>query len=130
MKLVISLKNNYYSKTETDAAIKIESDKIDSIVHRVDTIDSISNEAITQATQTADKFNWLVKSGTSATDFTLTDRTATLISQYINLNGLVTFSGLNSETQSKITNASTNALNAISKADSANTLLSFMVFSK
>lgn len=118
------LKNNYYSKTETDAAIKIESDKIDSIVHRVDTIDSISNEAITQATQTADKFNWLVKSGTSATDFTLTDRTATLISQYINLNGLVTFSGLNSETQSKITNASTNALNAISKADSANTLLS------
>lgn len=118
------LKNNYYSKIETDAAIKIESDKIDSIVSRVDTIDSVSNEAITKATQTADKFNWLVKSGTSATDFTLTDRTATLVANHINLNGLVTFSGLNSDIQSKITNASTNASNAISKADSVNTLLS------
>jgi phage minor structural protein len=118
------LKNNYYSKIETDAAIKIESDKIDSIVSRVDTIDSVSNEAITKATQAADKFNWLVKSGTSATDFTLTDRTATLVANHINLNGLVTFSGLNSDIQSKITNASTNASNAISKADSVNTLLS------
>ena len=118
------LTNDYYSKTETDAAIKIESDKIDSIVSRVDTIDSVSNEAITKATQAADKFNWLVKSGTSATDFTLTDRTATLVAIHINLNGLVTFSGLNSDIQSKITNASTNASNAISKADSVNTLLS------
>ena len=118
------LTNDYYSKTETDAAIKIESDKIDSIVSRVDTIDSVSNEAITKATQAADKFNWLVKSGTSATDFTLTDRTATLVANHINLNGLVTFSGLNSDIQSKITNASTNASNAISKADSVNTLLS------
>ena len=57
----------------------------------------------TIATQTADKFNWLVKSGTSATDFTLTDRTATLISEYINLNGLVTFSGLSSSAVSSIT---------------------------
>ena len=118
------LKNNYYSKTETDAAIKIESDKINSIVHRVDTIDSISNEAITKATQTADRFSWLVKSGTSESDFILTDRTASLVSTYINLNGLVEFNGLNSDIQSKITNASTNASNAISKADSVNTLLS------
>lgn len=35
----------------------------------------------TQASQTADKFNWIVKSGTSATDFTLTDRTAQLITE-------------------------------------------------
>lgn len=56
----------------------------------------------TIATQTADKFNWLVKSGTSATDFTLTDRTATLVANAINLKGLVTFSGLDSAAQGKI----------------------------
>lgn len=96
------LKNNYYSKIETDAAIKIESDKINSIVHRVDTIDSISNEAITKATQTADRFSWLVKSGTSESDFILTDRTASLVSTYINLNGLVEFNGLNSTIQNQL----------------------------
>lgn len=96
------LKNNYYSKTETDAAIKIEADKIDSIVSRVDTIDSVSNEAITKATQASDKFSWLVKSGTNESDFLLTDRTASLISEYINLNGLVEFNGLNSTIQNQL----------------------------
>lgn len=71
----------------------------------------------TVADQTATKFSWLVKSGASATDFTLTDRTATLISQYINLNGLVTFSGLNSDIQSKINNATNVANNAVSRLD-------------
>lgn len=70
----------------------------------------------TIATQTADKFNWLVKSGTSATDFTLTDRTAALVSDYINLKGLVTFSGLNSEAQSKINTANSTANTANTKA--------------
>ena len=96
------LKNDYYSKTETDAAIKIESDKIDSIVSRVDTIDSVSNEAITKATQASDRFSWLVKSGTSESNFLLTDRTASLISEYINLNGLVEFNGLNSTIQNQL----------------------------
>ncbi len=96
------LKNNYYSKTETDAAIKIEADKIDSIVSRVDTIDSVSNEAITKATQASDRFSWLVKSGTNESDFLLTDRTASLVSEYINLNGLVEFNGLNSTIQNQL----------------------------
>lgn len=47
----------------------------------------------TLATQTADKFNWLVESGTSSTDFTLTDRMAELTAQIINLNGNVKVSG-------------------------------------
>lgn len=47
----------------------------------------------TIATQTAEKFNWIVKSGTSATDFTLTDRTATLIAETISLNGSVKVNG-------------------------------------
>lgn len=67
-------------------------------------------EVKTIAEQTADKFSWLVKSGTSATNFELTDRTATLVANQINLNGLVTFSGLNSDAQNKINNAE-NAVN-------------------
>ena len=64
----------------------------------------------TIAEQTADKFSWLVKSGTSATNFELTDRTANLVANHINLNGLVTFSGLNSDAQNKI-NSAENAVN-------------------
>lgn len=73
----------------------------------------------TVADQTATKFSWLVKSGTSATDFQLTDRTATLVASQINLNGLVSFGGLNSDTQSKINNASSNASTALSTANTA-----------
>lgn len=60
--------------------------------------------AETIASQTADKFNWLVKSGTNSTDFELTDRTATLVASAINMNGLVTFSGLNTDLQNTINN--------------------------
>lgn len=45
----------------------------------------------TIATQTANKFNWLVKSGTSSTDFTLTDRVASLLSEQFNIDALTTF---------------------------------------
>lgn len=66
---------------------------------------STANNAQTIANQTASKFQWIVKSGNSATDFTLTDRTAQLVADHINLNGLVTFKGLDSNTQNKITDA-------------------------
>lgn len=56
----------------------------------------------TIANQTADKFNWLVKSGTSSTDFELTDRTATLVASAINMHGLVTFNGLNTDAKNEI----------------------------
>lgn len=39
----------------------------------------------TKATQTADKFNWIVKSGTSATNFTITDRLISLATASIDL---------------------------------------------
>lgn len=38
-----------------------------------------------KAAQTADKFNWIVKSGTSATDFTITDRLISLATASIDL---------------------------------------------
>ena len=63
---------------------------------------SAASNAQTIANQTASKFQWIVKSGTSSSNFTLTDRTAQLVAENINLNGLVTFTGLDSSTQNKI----------------------------
>ena len=75
----------------------------------------------TIANQTKDKFTWLVKSGTSATNFELTDRTATLVANFINLKGLVTFAGLNSDTQGKISSAQNTANTAKNNAATAQT---------
>lgn len=55
-----------------------------------DTSDDIEN-ATSIAEQTADKFSWIVKSGTSSSNFELTDRTINLISENINLDGVVSF---------------------------------------
>ena len=54
-------------------------------------VDSSIKSVATIANQTADKFQWLVKSGTSATDFTLTDRVATLLSDKFDITALTTF---------------------------------------
>lgn len=70
----------------------------------VSNVKNTADSAKSTAEQTATKFNWLVKSGTSSTDFTLTDRTAQLVADSINLHGLVTFKGLDSSTQNKINN--------------------------
>lgn len=56
-------------------------------------VDTAIQDTKTIATQTADRFNWLVKSGTSATDFTLTDRMAKLTAEIISLNGDVQIDG-------------------------------------
>lgn len=63
---------------------------------------STANNAQTIANQTASKFEWIVKSGTSSSNFTLTDRTAQLVAESINLKGLVKFTGLDASTQTKI----------------------------
>ena len=107
-----------YTDNTTSTSYSVGS-TIEGVANKISAVDTKVTAVETKATQLADKFNWLVKSGTSATDFTLTDRTATLISKYINLNGLVTFSGLNSETQSKITSAGNTANSALSKAGTA-----------
>ena len=78
---------------------------------------SDASSALTSANQTASKFSWIVKSGSSATNFTLTDRTASLVADYINLNGKVTFSGLDSSAQNKINSAQSTANTANSKID-------------
>lgn len=75
------------------------------------TVDQVKS-SVASVEITANKINWLVKSGTSAANFELTDRTASLVASYININGLVEFSGLNKSTQTVINNATTNAQTA------------------
>lgn len=45
----------------------------------------------TIANQTANKFNWLVKSGTSESNFTITDRLVELTSEKLEIDALITF---------------------------------------
>lgn len=62
----------------------------ESIVASVKDIDG----RITQVSQTADKINWLVASGTDASNFTMTDRAVELVSASITLTGYVQFNDL------------------------------------
>lgn len=68
----------------------------------------------TIANQTANKFEWIVKSGDSSSNFTLTDRVADLVAERINFNGLVKFSGLAKSTQDKINSPTSGNLITVS----------------
>lgn len=62
----------------------------------------------------ADKISWVVSSGTSASDFTLTDRAIKLVSDTIDLTGFVTFNSLATPGQTVIDggNIKTNSISA------------------
>ncbi|MDD6640949.1 MAG: phage tail protein [Erysipelotrichaceae bacterium] len=100
-----------------DSRITTVETTADGLKTTVSKASSDASSALTTANQTASKFSWIVKSGSSATDFTLTDRTASLVADYINLNGKVTFSGLDSSAQNKINTAQSTANTANSKID-------------
>lgn len=89
-----------------DSRITTVETTADGLKTTVSQASSDASSALTTANQNASKFSWIVKSGSSATDFTLTDRTAQLVADSINLHGLVTFKGLDSSTQNKITETS------------------------
>lgn len=91
----------------TTAETKIEqnANSITSIATRTTEVEGRVDTVESTAEQTADKFSWIVKSGTGSTNFTLTDRVAELVADQINLSGLVTFSGLDSNAQEKINSA-------------------------
>lgn len=55
-----------------------------------DVDDNLEN-ATSIAQQAADKFSWIVKSGTSSSNFEITDRLMNLVSANINLDGIVSF---------------------------------------
>lgn len=54
-------------------------------------VDDDLENATSIAQQAADKFSWIVKSGTSASNFEITDRLMNLVSANINLDGVVSF---------------------------------------
>lgn len=66
---------------------------------------SVLSSNFSRIEQTANKISWIVKSGTSSSNMTLTDRALDVISENINLTGKVTFSTLDSNTQNKISNS-------------------------
>ena len=77
-----NLRDNYSTTEQLKSMLKVTSDEITSEVSKTYTTKQETTEVteqLTRVTQTADKINWLVKSGTSETDFTLTDRTVELV---------------------------------------------------
>ena len=92
------LANNYSTTTEINSVIDQKADAITSSVSKTyatkaenqDTL-AVANNAKTTAEQTADKFTWLVESGTSSSNFTLTDRVASLLSSEFQIDALTTF---------------------------------------
>lgn len=88
------------SDIQSEVNTKADGSTVTSLTSRVQTVESTAGEhtrqisaldtrlsddedtlssTSTTASQTAEKFTWLVKSGTSASNFTLTDRVATLV---------------------------------------------------
>ncbi len=78
--------------TISDASENAEFSK-NNVLQLKESIVSLDN-SISKVTQSADKINWLIKDGTNSTDFTLTGRTASLISSCIDFSGYVKFNDL------------------------------------
>ena len=57
------LANNYYTKTETDAKIQVESDRITSTVSRVETVEKTASDALTAADNAQDDIDNLEVGG-------------------------------------------------------------------
>ena len=83
-KLETDISTNYSTTEETKTLISTSAEGIKTEVSKTYTTKDESNElldSMTKIEQTADKINWIVQSGTSETDFTLTDRTVELVAE-------------------------------------------------
>jgi hypothetical protein len=78
---------------------------------------------ITVAQQTADKIDWIVASGTSASNMTLTSEAIDLVAQGINITGYVTFNSLETAGSSVI-----NGDNVELKADADGDSVSYLTY--
>ncbi len=74
---------------------------------------------ISSVTQTAQKINWIVASGTSASNFTLSDRAIQLVAQNIQLDGYVTFTNLSQTGGETVINAGNITTGTLSAANLA-----------
>ena len=83
--------NGFNTRIEnTEGSISTLSQSLTSITTRVENAEG----SISTVSQTADKVNWLIASGTSASNFTMTDRAVSLVADKINLSGYVTITSL------------------------------------
>ena len=84
--------------TNAEGAVSELSQTVGSFSSRISDAEGNASEAL----QTAGKINWIVKSGTSASNFTLTDRAIKLVADNIDLDGYVTFTNLKTSGQTVI----------------------------
>lgn len=82
--LKTDISTNYSTTAEIKTLISTSAEGITTEVSKTYTTKEESKEileSMTKVEQTADKINWLVQSGTSETNFTLTDRTVDLVTE-------------------------------------------------
>ena len=84
--------------TNAEGAVSELSQTVSGFSSRISDAEGNASEAL----QTAGKINWIVKSGTSASNFTLTDRAISLVADNIDLDGYVTFTNLRTSGQTVI----------------------------
>lgn len=100
-----TVQSNY---TTLDGKIATNSSKITQTATQIRSEVSTAINGVTQSIsvveQTANKISWLVKSGTSASNFSLTDRVADLVATAININGYVKFTNLSQVNSSTVIN--------------------------
>lgn len=84
--------------TNAEGAVSELSQTVGGFSSRISDAEGNASEAL----QTAGKINWIVKSGTSASNFTLTDRAISLVADNIDLDGYVTFTNLKTSGQTVI----------------------------
>ena len=86
-----TVESNYNSLTTDISAVRQTATEISQTVSN--NYRTLTN-SISTVRQTAEKISWLVASGTSSSNFTLTSRMASLVASQIDLTGYVTFSSL------------------------------------
>lgn len=100
---------------DAEGSVSALSQSLTSITTRIETAEG----NISTVTQTADKINWLIASGTSSSNFTMTDRAIKLVADTIDLSGYVTISAL--ETAGKTTINGSNITTGTIHADRIDT---------
>lgn len=110
------------TSAEINISINVENKKTYTKVISVTAITDIEviKGMTTKYEQLANKFSWIVRGGTSSSNMELTESALNVIAKNIDLTGRVTFSALDTTTQSKINSASIKSNNASSILD-ANT---------
>lgn len=91
-----SLETEVENITQKVAELEITDESITSTVSSMQSTVNGFDTRITTAQQTADKINWVVASGTSSSNMTLTNNALSIISSNIDLTGKVTFNSFSS----------------------------------